>query len=596
MYKQKPPVLFSTLFSAGVPICLLDCMRQMLRYNPRHRITAEDCLKHPYFRLVGPHLQGVAELPRIPLSRGQPARPELDVMLNELEHQRLRRIQNVSPTSVPARAIPSSHSHQPPYNKPAFDQGQADTSRILLPPVMSPQHTAYHSPPDHPSSRADPSQATITPSSSQSLIPNLTHRGNAASALVDQLRELDLPTADLSTYGQRRWPSRRGKRGTTAEPDPSERRASDASRLQAMQLNNPAPMHPSQPGATQMFDAQYQNQYMPPHMSSPTALHPDNGQQMRYEDYQRAVGQGQQNQMQDEDVIMEDVSEHTPAPQHMHPNHPYRPQPQPQASSSAQANRMNDLAASGKKKKWGISSVFSGNNSSKVEHAPPPAANIASSAFSANSLKRTQSGGNAADRAASTITLPPGLDPKKAKKELERLAKEQEKELQMAKREAMARAQKERARAVMAKREQLVMQKQAVGDKSTVEWHTVPEQAIDAVSLKTNNTSNTSVQGATGQRTPSVKSQSSQDVRTSRDPYAAAMAISASRSQPAVGAAPSPHLSQGTLAMHQQMLDLASPDMYRLKARKRDEWDDHSLSSQGIRNPSVYTVGTIDSE
>lgn len=330
---------------------------------------------------------------------------------------------------------------------------------------------------------------------------------------------------------------------------------------------------------------QYQRSYLPPHMSTPTAL--ASGQSPRGSfDSHRGLDSTDSlpRHHEDHDVDMHDAFEELPVQQRSSTqadNHPYRSQPsQEQPRQPAFANttsRLTNLAATGKKKKWGLSSVFSSLNDSKAELQAPPAGNIASSGFSSAALKRTQSGVPAAERAMmSQADLSNETDPKKVKKEMEKQAKEQEKQLQLARRKAMEDAQKERARAVMAKRSQLVDNRP--NNKSEIEWTTL--STIDSASMKTSNTSQTSIPMPDGS-----KSQSAQNLLPQRESYRTA----GSRSQPSIR---HPQETFSPPQLDRRQMEANEPDAYRFKARKMEFGDDHT----GYRNQSVLSVGTIDSE
>ena len=586
-----------------MPTTLIDCIRQLLRYNPKHRLTSAECLEHRYFKLVTPHLQANADLPQIAFSRGQPGRAELDDILHNLEQQRQQRIYDVSRTSsIPPRSVPPTHSQSPAHDPSNYNL--RDSGRTLPPPICSPHTRSYHASPERPRRYDSPNLNGNSASTSQTLLPTLSSYNNGASALVESLRELDLPTADLSTYGHRSLspgnaPDWQQRPAPVPHPSGNDRRSSDIVGMQAMSLAAEAAA--SQSSFTQSNSGtasysqdslpvqQYQRSFLPPHMSTPTAL--ASGQSPRGSfDSQRGLESTDSfhQHPEDYDVVMQDAFEEHPIRERANAqaeNHPYRSQPnQDQNRQQAFANttsRSTNLAATGKKKKWGLSSVFSSLNDSKAEIQAPPAANVASSAVSSAALKRTQSGVTAAERSMmSQADLTNGADPKKVKKELEKQAKEQDKQLQVARRKAMEDAQKERARAVMAKRNQLVENRP--NNKSEIEWTTL--STIDSASMRTSNTSQTSIPNPDGS-----KSQSAQDLIPKREPYMGASKTAGSRSQPSIR---NQHDSGSPSQADRRQMEVSGPDAYRFKARKMEFGDDHT----GYRNASVLSVGTIDSE
>jgi hypothetical protein len=132
-------------------------------------------------------------------------------------------------------------------------------------------------------------------------------------------------------------------------------------------------------------------------------------------------------------------------------------------------HQVNGTSKSGKFKKsrWGFGGMFGGD---KMQGPLPPLdeLNVASSS-STPSLKRTQSGStdsHSLPDIQSTVPPPavPGIDPKKVKKEAERMAKEAEKQRRI----LAEKAQREQARAVMMKRRQEL---KAAGEmKLDLEW------------------------------------------------------------------------------------------------------------------------------
>jgi meiosis induction protein kinase IME2/SME1 len=259
------------------------------------------------------------------------------------------------------------------------------------------------------------------------------------------------------------------------------------------------------------------------------------------------------------------------------------------------------LVQTPKKKKWGLSSVFGSHSDSKARAAPPPPPPAEVYAPSL-SLKRTQSGHIANDRRDMPELQPTAptiiLDPKKAKKEAERQAKELEK----AKREAAERAQKERARAVMQKRNQLQQERNAAGATTEFEWSNgnapkaPPPGQIPAGGKSLFGLGNHSVRSHTEAMgrpeahvapPPGGSSEGGSQASSSRQAQSTTHSRLSQQSMQALQAQGSP------------LYDVMKADAYRAKARRRDDDDDHSTSSLSVnrfQSPSMMTVGTIDSE
>ncbi|ORY34272.1 kinase-like domain-containing protein [Naematelia encephala] len=344
-FPKRKPANFRALFHASVPQSLVDCISDLLRYNPKYRMTAAQCIEHPYFHETLPHLQRTPPLPRIPFSSGQPppgAMPQVRM------------------DPVPPRSLPPSHAHQK-ESRP-FANGDM---RTLPPPVGTPDSSA-----------------------SRVFFPHSSPIRDGASALVNQLRELDLPTEDLASYGHRPPPSAGRQQWTERQPYDSS--VYDSSNPSLSQFNlSVSNLQLSERRRKSSSVAQYIQQL------------PMDG-----------------------------------------PVEPPPIEPTPNAAP-------NKLTM-GKKKKWGLSSVFGGGDKElpPVDELSPVSAPV-------------------------TYT-----DPKKAKKEAARLADEQAR----IKREAVALQAKERSRAVLQKRTALVEAREKTKTKGDIEFNAM-NVVPDAVML-----------------------------------------------------------------------------------------------------------------
>lgn len=56
-FPPMAPIQFSSLFSSKVPESLIDCVQDLIRYDPARRLTTQQCLLHPYYTDVAPRLQ-----------------------------------------------------------------------------------------------------------------------------------------------------------------------------------------------------------------------------------------------------------------------------------------------------------------------------------------------------------------------------------------------------------------------------------------------------------------------------------------------------------------------------------------------------------
>ncbi|OXG43921.1 CMGC/RCK protein kinase [Cryptococcus neoformans] len=573
-FPKRKPVRFRSLFNDNVPQSLVDCIADLLRYNPKYRMTAAQCIDHPYFHETLPHLQQTLPLPRIPFSAGQPPP-------NAIPRPTLSTVPMPPPpdVSVPARQLPPSHAHTPREARPAFANGDI---RTLPPPMGTPDSQAS-------------SQRTFFPQHIHYSTPHAS-----SSALVHQLRELDLPTDDLASYGQR----------------PPEAAAVDDVRA-PQYAQSPAQLHQwvgdlqidsHKPSATQsmMYDNSVieksqggrSNQSLPNY--SNVSLEQQPQVQVPLQSVQPAQSYGRSNVSVAAYVQQQQrYAQEAPAQQVAVPAAP------PPIEPTVGAARAEKLGVTGKKKKWGLSSVFGGADKSTASLAA-----VDEHGYNGASLKRTQSGHRTTDRnpsvAGSSLTLGvptlgmnPGAnassvsvlgDPKKAKKEAERQAKE----LAKAQREAAALKQKERARAVMQKRNQLIESRSQLKTKGEIEY---------------SSTNLASEAPTPNQDTRSIYASSSASVNQMRN-YAASQANQSLQSIRSQDSGHSGHSGQsghsgrsGRSGLNASALaDLDEHgrwDEMRHKARRRDDDDDHSMSSFGhnsLRSRSVLTVGTVDSD
>ncbi|GJJ09476.1 hypothetical protein Clacol_003699 [Clathrus columnatus] len=161
--KIKPRNLRS-FFDASIPSTLIDCIEDLLRYDPERRLTSKQCLNHPYIIETSQLTPDHTMLQQPPLSnRTQRPTPAYADSL----------------PSVPPRSLPPSHSqsvHFPP--RPAFN-GE----------VQGHISTGHHASSSYPS--------IVEPHPQYPL----------SVELAKQLRETDYPLDDLASYGHRSPPS-----------------------------------------------------------------------------------------------------------------------------------------------------------------------------------------------------------------------------------------------------------------------------------------------------------------------------------------------------------------------------------------------------
>lgn len=234
--------------------------------------------------------------------------------------------------------------------------------------------------------------------------------------------------------------------------------------------------------------------------------------------------------------------------------YPNRPPPDPEPLQDPANPRPPEAQANGPKLKsfgslvslkWGLGKF---GNSDKVHQLPPVEENIASS-NSTPSLKRSSS----ADSRSIEIPPPQEFDPKKLKKEAERVAKEAEKQ----KRALAEKMQREQARAVMQKRNALMH------TASNLEWkYVINPNPVGRLEEEKH------VAG------PKRRNHGSHQ---DRDRSTATLNAAAGR----YGEPP---------------FSGWRGDERSAKARRRDWDDDHSMSSSDLGRMSVISFATVDSD
>lgn len=469
---------------------------------------------------------------------------------------------------VAPRQLPPSHSHHQEASRPAFANGD---TRVLPPPVATPENM---------------NRIFLPPGQYR---PDMS----AASTLVSQLRELDLPTDELASYGHRRpLPA------NEAFVNEQSQRSSPDHAAQAQYVRTGPPSQTGYEGSA------YEG-------SNPSLHH---------------IPQTQQPVQQYDKHLPPHVAAYVHQQQQMALDPPSRPEEYipPPIEPTRDATMPGPAAGGviGKKKKWGLSSVFGGGDKSSSNLLSASTAGF----MSTTSLKRTQSGLHAGDQSPimpnAGATGPPAPmvpplsdDPKKAKKEAAARAKE----LEMAKREAMARAQKERARAVMQKRNQMLDDRVASKSKAGIEFsgdthrvsadlRTTSSAVPGASSASLHQQQHSNAGSSASLHRPHVPSRlaptghhasgtaSTPNFTSTQRTYASmppSASLSSIRSLDSGQSHPSQigpdQLSAEKLAAY----DMSS----RNKARRREHDYDHSESDHAsLRSRSALTIGTIDSE
>lgn len=481
------PINFSRLFSERVPRSLVDCIEDLLRYDPKARLTSKDCLEHEYMKVDAPRLRPPQAKPVV--SATAPMRSPAPFVAN----------------SGVSRPVPPSHStpYSPQAAKPPF--GAADSNlkplAMLRQPDGSPLGVANGS-----RSHADTSAAIAN-------IPAVTTvHASPASPMQEDGAEVHWapPVAsvsrDVSLSGYPAFPDSASvyAQSSSAHHDGS---ASGAPSSDATVVLGNASMVVSDGQVTESTlrsndyrhgQALQAHQYEQYHRQ----YRQDTGQLPRvgYDDYGAATYNHEQAARSGNFVPFAGIYPGSGMPG-----------PLPSAASSGDLSQKNDSNASNetigsrdkerrRSKAWGlnISSVFGGSGSSGTAGGSGSGGgggsnlahqyavgSAAAAHMPSNGVLAGSAGGNGpiqeprksteptpaqkiAAEHSNTTAQPNGvpnkqLDPKKAKKEAEKAAREAEK----ARREAQQKAARDRARAVMQKRNQLLA---SSNSKDPVEW------------------------------------------------------------------------------------------------------------------------------
>ncbi|POW11278.1 hypothetical protein PSHT_08509, partial [Puccinia striiformis] len=116
-FPDKVPIDFVQLFdTSNIPIQLIDCLHELLRYEPRARLTTAQCLSHSYFTDVAPRLipashSGISML-NSSLARGLPSPRPNSLYPASPEHLGTHQ-QHYMPVDLPSispQIVPVSHT------------------------------------------------------------------------------------------------------------------------------------------------------------------------------------------------------------------------------------------------------------------------------------------------------------------------------------------------------------------------------------------------------------------------------------------------------------------------------------------------------
>ncbi|KAG2366535.1 kinase-like domain-containing protein [Suillus spraguei] len=180
-FPKSTPRDFSSYFDRSVPRKLIDCISDLLKYDPENRLTSRQCLEHPY--LIEALPGNVPPMPPALHTQTLPPLPSRSVS-NGIYH--------ITPSASP-RSIPPSHSHhsapkspyhQPPNLHPSHIPDASSSHRSAFAPSFVTSNT--HTPTSHKTSECVADSRTH---SHYSDIPEDVHaQGRASSPWASHAR------------------------------------------------------------------------------------------------------------------------------------------------------------------------------------------------------------------------------------------------------------------------------------------------------------------------------------------------------------------------------------------------------------------------
>ncbi|KDQ12915.1 hypothetical protein BOTBODRAFT_45547 [Botryobasidium botryosum FD-172 SS1] len=612
-FPKLKPMNFYDLFERSVPLSLIDCIADLLRYEPSARLTTQDCINHAYVHETSPFVPAAnfPQFSQYPPTTSSSTSTKVDPTVfskTSTAHS------SGSNSNFGSYQYPYSHPHLsavPPRGFPDAHASSPYMGRRASMPINTtnlPQMQAFYP----------------TPSSSNEPQLPRSAAATATATLAEQMRELDLPKG------------MRPDQLPVSPPSSSVQSAYVNGHING-NANGYGDAHP--PVAQAQTMGEYGSAYYAPHGLGPV-----------YE----AHHMHETNGVHPEHARM-DVSKHEQNHHSVPPQQQQQQQQQPQ-QGSGNPNKFGLLGLGfGKSKKpkaWGgLFGVGDAHNKHHPNgHSLPPVEEIIPSSSSTPSLKRTQStsttdsrslpdlaqlgvptlhaanssngGGVAVSRVSS--------DPKKARKEQERLQKEAEREAEKVRRAEAVQRQKEISRSVGAKRNMEINRLMATGDTGDLMWQSTSTGAYAAHrgSLKPD------VKGKHPVVPPPAFAQSQQQQHllaqqqqqhllqqkkshqqmrmTQQHSNSPPVSFAAQkRNHPASDFSPTKHPmvvgsngasgASGMVGMGASTGDhrLTVDDYNRSKARRRDLDDDHSMSSADIHSVarmSISSHATVDSD
>ena len=148
-----------------MPIKLVECIADLLKYDPEARLTSKECLEHPYLRETMP----LNKPPGPPCSLSTSASNGHALPAREPQRDGINGASSArSLPSVTPRNIPPSHSHNTVPGKPEFET-QPPAATVQIPDASSSHRSSFY---DSPSSRTHISERMYPPDPVHVRLPN----------------------------------------------------------------------------------------------------------------------------------------------------------------------------------------------------------------------------------------------------------------------------------------------------------------------------------------------------------------------------------------------------------------------------------------
>ncbi|KAL5641532.1 hypothetical protein ACGC1H_001873 [Rhizoctonia solani] len=183
-FPRNYPTPLAQCFSKSVPRSLIECIEDLLRYEPADRLTAKQCLSHRFLAETMP-----MQPPPPPLhQRMAPSSHRLPSPRAIEDRDAYTGIPAVSPRSIPPNHAMSPPNRRPPFpNPPTFQNSNASSASFSNPPSsVYPSTSSFANPMPPPVRPAYHRQRSHSTSNSGSFGPHMEFVDHSA-------REGDLP-------------------------------------------------------------------------------------------------------------------------------------------------------------------------------------------------------------------------------------------------------------------------------------------------------------------------------------------------------------------------------------------------------------------